>query len=123
MSHTKGKWSWNMAEDGVATLYGGTKERPAAIADFWRKPLRLKNGATTRDTTLRAEQIANVTLCVNAPRMQAALLWVLGYVETMDPNEEADIDRIHDAVAWGLGKVDIRNAVLRKALTAKLEGK
>lgn len=28
MSHTKGKWSWNMAEDGVVTLYGGT-EKPA----------------------------------------------------------------------------------------------
>ncbi len=122
MSHTKGKWSWNMAEDGVATLYGGTEKQPAAIADFWRKPLRLRNGAKTRDATLRAEQIANVTLCVNAPRMQAALLWVLGYLEEMDPTQMPDIDRIHDAAAWGLGKVDIRNAVLRNALTAKAQG-
>lgn len=86
MSHTKGKWSWNMDEDGAATLYGGTKERPAAIAVFWRENLRLRNGATTRDATLRAEQIANVTLCAAAKQ----LLELAHAVDARDPEKPAN---------------------------------
>ena len=50
-------------------------------------------------------------------RMAAALVYALGLIEA---SGEPDIDRLHDAMAWGLGKVDVRNRVLREHLEAAL---
>lgn len=50
-------------------------------------------------------------------RMRAALLWLLGHIELAD-GYEIDVDKAHDAAAWGLGKINV-NSKLRSELEAK----
>jgi len=69
---TTGPWGWNMAEDGVGTIYGGPIDARRPIADFWRKPLRIASDARF-DSELKAEQIANLDLCAAAPDLYEAL--------------------------------------------------
>lgn len=46
-------------------------------------------------------------------RARGALLWLLGHIEH---SEQPDMDKMHDATAWGLGKQNIRNTSLREQL-------
>lgn len=74
---TPGPWRWGMDDDGVGTLYGGEVIEPLPIADFWRKSLRLKPQDTRFESALKAEQIANLNLCIAAPDLYEALMRLL----------------------------------------------
>lgn len=97
--HTPGDWSWDMHEDGSATLYATHDGDVFEIADFWRKPLRRAPQDTRFDSELKAEQIANLNLAAAAPRLLAALANLIPSARHYGGIRDCDVKAIEAADA------------------------